>query len=266
MDVALVAPAPVGFERSTVPGASADDIDLAALSAYLRRRSPALAATLGTEVLAARLGLLVPAAGGPLPTIAALLAFGSAPQLHRPEWGLSAVLVAGSSLADPIVSRADLEGGLVALVDQAIDFVRTQSRSIPDLLHPGEPRPEYPEIAVREAVVNALIHRDLRQTGRVAIRIFDDRLEISSPGGLPAPLPLDELAQHGGLSLPRNPLLAAVARGLGLAEQVGRGLPVIRAALAGRSPTPVTYQANQLEVRVVLPSPLGAPANPRLGN
>lgn len=264
--MALVAPAPIGFERSTVPGAGLEDLDLAALATYLRQRSPALAGPLGTEGLAARLGLLVPATGGPVPTIAALLAFGTAPQLHRPEWGVSAIRVAGHTLADPIVARADLEGDLPTLLAGAMDFVRAHARAVADLLRPGDTRPEHPEEAVREALVNALIHRDLRHSGRVALRIFDDRLEITSPGGLPAPLPLDELAHQGGLSMPRNPLLAAVARGLGLCEQVGRGLPVIRSAVASRSPTPVTFLANQFEVRVVLPSALGPQASARLGN
>ena len=219
--MALVAPAPIGFERSTVPGAGLEDLDLAALATYLRQRSPALAGTLGTEGLAARLGLRVPATGGPVPTIAALLAFGTAPQLHRPEWGVSAILVAGHTLAYPIVARADLEGDLPTLLAGAMDFVRAHARAVADLLRPG---------------------------------------------GLPAPLPLDELAHQGGLSMPRNPLLAAVARGLGLCEQVGRGLPVIRSAVASRSPTPGTVLANQFEVRVVLPSALGPQASARLGN
>ncbi|MBK8266049.1 MAG: hypothetical protein IPK80_32560 [Nannocystis sp.] len=256
--MALIAPAPIGFERSAVPGATLEDLDLDALAAYLRQRAPNLAASLGAEQLATRVGLLVAVSGGPQPSIAGLMSFGTLPQLHRPEWGLSAVRIAGKSLADPITARGDLEGDLRALLGQALAFVRAHTRAVPDLLRPGELRLEYPEEAVREALTNALVHRDLRLSGRIGLRIFDDRLEISSPGGLPAPLPLDELAQHGSLSLPRNPLLAAVARGLGLIEQIGRGLPLIRAAVAEVSAQPVSFAASGIELRVTLPSPLAA--------
>ncbi|MCB9566507.1 MAG: hypothetical protein H6710_04715 [Myxococcales bacterium] len=264
----MAAPAPLGFERSSVPGAGLDELDMEALGAYIQRRAPAAAAAAGIERMALRLGLLAQVSGGVAPTIAGLMAFGTCPQLIRPEWGLSTIRVEGSSLADPIAARADLEGNLAALLEQGLAFVAGHTRSTPDLLRPDELHPEYPEAAVREALTNALIHRDLRLPGRVGLRIFDDRLEISSPGGLPAPLPLDELAHQGGLSLPRNPLLASVARGLGLVEQVGRGLTRIRQTIGAETSAPVQFATSHHEVRVILPSGYraGGAGGGRFGN
>ena len=110
-----------------------------------------------------------------------------------------------------------------------------------------------PEAAVREAVVNALIHRDLRRTGRVAVRLFSDRLEIWSPGGLPEGLSdLGDLLHEGGVSHPRNPLLAAAARSLGIGEQLGRGLPVM--ARTGSYTRRVEIRTSPRDVLVVVPS------------
>ena len=271
--MSLVAPTPLGFERSPVAGTSLDDLDLPALHAFLRRRIPGLPAlqdpdptTPALERAAQRLGLLATLSAQPVPTVVGLMAFGTAPQLARPEWGVACVRVRGINLADDLAARLDVEGPLAALVEQTLDFVRSNTRVVPDLLRPSEPALEYPESAVREALLNGLLHRDYRLSGRVSLRIFNDRLEVWSPGGLAVPLSLDDLAQHGGASFPRNPLLTATARALGLAEQVGRGLPLIRKTLGDATSLPVQFHSAQTEVRVVLPSYIHASMGNVAGN
>ena len=247
-------------------GVTVEDLDMGSLSDYLSRRSPAFAANLGVEAFAVRMGLAQVSGGAIAPTVAGLLSFGLCPQLFRPEWGLSAIRVQGLSIADPVIAREDFEGSVASLLQQGLDFVQSHSQSVPELLGPSMSREEFPLAAVREILVNALVHRDLRLPGRVGLRIFDDRLEVSSPGGPPAPLPLAELAQRGGLSLPRNPLLAAVSRGLGLVEQVGRGLPLARSSVSAGTAEAIQFQTSHHEVMVSLPSCLRAPSSPRLGN
>ncbi len=89
---------------------------------------------------------------------------------------------------------------------------------------------EYPLEAVREAVINAVCHRDYLSTGHIQVRLHDDRLQIWNPGGLPAPLtPADLLRDHD--SIPRNPRIAA-AFFAGLVEQWGIGTIRMAAALA----------------------------------
>ncbi len=248
-------------------GVTVEDLDMGSLADYLRRRSPAFVDKLGVEAFAQRLGLLAQVSGGAIaPTVAGLLSFGLCPQLFRPEWGLSAIRVRGLSIADPVIAQESFEGSVASLLEQGLDFVRAHSQSVPELLDPGASRHEFPIAAVREILVNGLVHRDLRLPGRVGLRIFDDRLEVSSPGGPPAPLPLAELAKRGGLSLPRNPLLAAVSRGLGLVEQVGRGLPLARASVSSGTAETIHFETSHQEVMVSLPSSLRAPSTPRLGN
>lgn len=233
----------MSHERTPVTIASPDDLDGAALEAFIAARAPAYLATLGPEELAVRLGLLARMGSKLHPTPVGLCAFGRAPQLYHPEWGVSVVRVAGGELTDELVDKRDLEGNLPSLVAATLSFVAERA---PD---------EHPTEAVREALVNALVHRDLRKTARVALRIFDDRLEVQSPGGLPEGLgDLEDAIETGGVSLPRNPLLAATARALGLSEQLGRGLPLLRRAATVAGATRALVSTSATSVLVVLPS------------
>ncbi len=83
---------------------------------------------------------------------------------------------------------------------------------------------DYPITALREAVINALIHRDYFQTGaEIQIRVYDDRVVITNPGGLTGGMTVDELRQEGHRSLPRNTLLAQVFYYGELLEKWGTG-------------------------------------------
>lgn len=82
-----------------------------------------------------------------------------------------------------------------------------------------------PPLAIREALLNALVHRRYTAVAPVKISLFSDRLEILSPGNFPGPIDLDEL--DSGVSYFRNPTLAHFARRLGLVERRGLGFPTI---------------------------------------
>jgi ATP-dependent DNA helicase RecG len=252
--VASLPPSPVGFERSPVPGAEYEDLDQEDLAAYLQRRAPLLVESRPAEQLATSFGLLASTGGRSVPTVAGMVLFGTLPQLRHPEWGLAAVRFKGTRISDPVGARVDAEGNLTSLLEQALEFVREHTQSVADLVHPEDSEAEYPETALKEAVLNALVHRDYRLTGRVAVRVYDDRLEVWNPGGMPVQLSLEHLAQHGGVSFPRNPILAAAARSLGLIDQVGRGLPTIRRVMTEVTNHPAHFGTSQSDFLVVLPS------------
>lgn len=88
-----------------------------------------------------------------------------------------------------------------------------------------EEQPEIPEAALRESLLNAIAHRDYRSPATIQIYLFQDRLEIVSPGGLPAGLALKDLGQR---SVPRNPLLFGILYRMGLIEQIGSGVQRMR--------------------------------------
>lgn len=204
--------------------------------------------------MATTLGLLSSMGGRVVPTTAGLLLFGELPQLARPDWGLVAVRFSGSHISDEILERRELEGPLATLLEEALTFVEGNS-------HSGGGAPEelgeYPLIGVREALVNALIHRDYRLTGRIALRLFDDRLEVWNPGGVIAPLDVHHAVATGGASFARNPILAACARTLGMVEQIGRGLPLIGRLVAETSGRQPIIRSSNSEFLLQLPSRLG---------
>lgn len=114
--------------------------------------------------------------------------------------------------------------------------------------------PEYPLTAVREVITNALVHRDYSLRGRIAIRLFDDRLEVFNPGGLPGHLTLDQITQEGGRSLPRNPILARTMREWGKMEEVERGLIRIRREMEHLGSEEPNFEAGEAYFQVTLPS------------
>jgi predicted HTH transcriptional regulator len=218
-------------ERTAVGSMDLDDLDLVALERFLVERAPSLVSAVGRDDAAIRLGLLAKMSPRLVPTLVGGYVFGKTPQYVFPEWGLGCVALNGHTLADPVARKADLEGPLHVLVEKALEFVGDESRS-DDREPSGDAQAPYAREIVREAVVNALVHRDLRRPSRVVLRVFSDRLEVQSPGGPPEGLSdLEEAAREGGVSVPRNPLLASIARHLGLGEQLGRGL--LRIVLEG---------------------------------
>lgn len=231
-------------ERLGVSGAELDDLDLQALDGFLRQRAPAWLEVMGRDDVAVKVGAAAKIAPRIVPSVAGLYVFGKSPQFVFPEWGVACVAFKGRLVTDSIAAREDLDGGLVSLVEAASRFVMERSSGA------GE---EYPPDLVREAIVNALVHRDLRKPSRVAVRVFTDRVEVWSPGGPPEGAPeLDDLAREGGVSHPRNPLVASFARALGLAEHVGRGL-----AMMSRASTPAwraELRVSPRDVAIVLPS------------
>jgi ATP-dependent DNA helicase RecG len=134
-----------------------------------------------------------------------------------------------------IIDDKLLKGNLFSQVDTAVQLfqqymqVRYEFGEKPEKNEPlsAMQRTEiwdYPVKALREAVINALIHRDYFQTGaEIQIRVYDDHVVITNPGGLPDGMTVDELRQEGHRSLPRNTLLAQVFYYGELLEKWGTG-------------------------------------------
>ena len=90
---------------------------------------------------------------------------------------------------------------------------------------------DYPEDALREALLNSLVHRDYSFSASTLVSVYHDRIEFVSVGGLPTGIELDDIML--GLSVCRNPKLAAVFYRLQLIEAYGTGMPKIIKAYAG---------------------------------
>lgn len=248
------------YERTPVAGAAMDNVNLAKLQDYIEYRAPGSIRINGLRVsdVAASWSLVRRTDGELVPTVAGMMLFGLKPQQVHPEWGLGAVRVSGVELTDPIVDRADFEGTADELIEQALGFVRRNMR-VAALFQEGSRGrrrdvPEYPLEAVREVITNAVAHRDYSTTGRVQLHIFEDRLEVSNPGGLPGDLTLEEVTERGGASYPRNPVIARVLRDWRYMEEVGRGLLRIQREMQALGSEAPVFESTPARFTVTLPS------------
>ena len=138
----------------------------------------------------------------------------------------------GLNMAAGVMDAKDdqeYSGGILSMLQYAEDFVRVNSRRAwHKLARTRVEFVEYPERAVHESLVNAFIHRDYLVTGsEVHVDIFDDRLEITSPGGMPGERSLEDFDVRSIPSIRRNPLLADMCERLKLMERRGSGVKKI---------------------------------------
>ncbi|MBR4241209.1 MAG: putative DNA binding domain-containing protein, partial [Eubacterium sp.] len=171
------------------------------------------------------------------PTLAGLMTFSKYPQTYFPQLCITAVSVPGTEIGvlgkdgERFIDNKRITGAIPDMVDEAVDFVRKNSRTktvIDDSGH-RQDKPEYPSKAVREAVLNALVHRDYSiHTENVPVRIemFRDRLEIISSGGLYGKITIDSLGKVRPET--RNAALANMLELLNVTENRYSGIPTIR--------------------------------------
>ena len=120
--------------------------------------------------------------------------------------------------------RQRFTGSILKQLDEAFHALNRYNRTRSEIhgLHRTDRR-DYPEEALREALINAIVHRDYDRDVSINIRVFDDRIEIASYGGLPPNTTIDTFLL--GLSIPRNRNLADIFYRLELIEAFGSGIP-----------------------------------------
>lgn len=223
-----------------VAQAGRNTLDKERLEQYLGRLKaghPHLA-KLSTEEICELMGLTREG----VPTLAAVLLFSLFPQGYFPQLCITAVSVPGTEVGQPgpegerFLDNRRIEGTLTQMLEDALAFVR-KNIHIKTIIDPGTgkraDREDYPLTAVREAVLNALVHRDysLHTEGMpIQLLLFEDRFEVRSPGGLYGRLRIDQLGKVQPDT--RNPVLAVAMEALGETENRYSGIPTIRRELA----------------------------------
>ncbi len=207
--------------------ATLNDLDEEALQTFIqlsKRRLPFIENT-DMETLLQNLDLIK---NGKI-TRAGLLLFGKKPQAYF----ISAYVRGGRFKgATNIVDSKEFYGNLFRQLEDSMNFVRNhisvryeinvQDTTIQDLAR--KDIWEYPLDAIREALINAIIHRDYTDySSRVEVRIYDDKIWINNPGKLPPPLTVEDLRIPNHQSKPKNPLLAKAFYFAGLIESWGTG-------------------------------------------
>lgn len=212
------------FETDPVAGATLLDLDKTILDEYSRLHTEQ-----GREIdIPDHLVGIGAMTEDGTPTVTGMLLFGKQPQIFLPQSGLVFVKFLGQEARgrDGLAGygrRVEVQGPLARIIERAWQLVMEEMRV--EAVVTGlrrEEQPEYPHFAVREALVNAVCHRDYRLRGRrIELRMYEDRLEVISPGGLPGYMTVDNLVEE---HFSRNPRLVSGLFRWGYIEELGLGI------------------------------------------
>lgn len=139
----------------------------------------------------------------------------------------------------PFIDRLDIEGSVFDAIHEVPRFIGRNTRMAARIESiRRQDIPEYPEVAVREILINAVVHSDYSLTGmHILVAIYSDRMEIQNPGMLPFGMTMEDL--KAGVSKIRNRVIVRLFRELGYMEEWGSGYKRVMAACqSGGYPVP----------------------------
>lgn len=242
------------YDREFVDGVSADDLDLdlvrVVADQVLKGMSPEKCLQfleLG-EYCLSRLRL----------RRAALLLFSKLPHKWHPRLQIRILKVDGDLVRTGeeynVISDDVIVGNILTLVDRAWEALR------PHLVHTRfdksarfEQRSMYPELACREALLNAIAHRDYSDEGRgIEVFIFNNYLEVRNPGGLLSSIRLEDIVNQKGVHQSRNSHVARVLRELGYMRELGEGMRRIYELMHKNELVPPKLQSTTGEFAITL--------------
>lgn len=211
------------FDEQPMPALDSESIDFRAASeSFAESRTLRRADLLTLRIMTRHQGRTVPTVGG-------TLLFGKERERHFPDAWLQAGRFLGSDRRR-ILDTAEIRHHLVPAINEALRFV--QRHTAREAVITGTRRVDrwtFPPAALREAIINSVVHADYAQHGApIRISVFDDRLEVENPGLLPFGLTVEEI--KGGISKLRNRVIGRVFHELGLIEQWGSGIQRMTAA------------------------------------
>jgi ATP-dependent DNA helicase RecG len=228
-----------------------------------QRRLDLELAGLPTPALLTRIGAAVHMDQALVPTLTGVLFFAPDPQRFYPSLTITFLHFAGTTTApaDPdtpfYLDNREFRGPIPAMIEatRAAVFQRIGRRAIVTGFRRQEV-PDYPDVATREAIINAVAHRDYSRLGSfIQVRLFTDRIEVQSPGGLAAGLTVENLVyeQHT-----RNPHIMRLLEDLGYVERRGVGIDTMIAAMASAGLPPPEFEDRRTSFWVILRGPTGA--------
>lgn len=269
-------------ENRPVPYAGLGDLSHSAIQGYLDAcHLPFRVPSTKAWMFMKKAGFLVERAGPLVPTLAGLVLFGEDPQVASPNIKIKALRFTGTpsdgTLLENVAQfgRKDITGPLGFMVKDVEKFFKKHVGKVPRI--EGIKRVEdyeYPLEVVREAIVNALVHRDYSSAAHVILQIFRDRIIVKSPGHLLRPLTLEQVRSYNVVPVWRNPRIRNAAYHLSLMEEGAfgiRSMPVrlkrygLRApdfnyevghfvvTLYGREMSPITYRIDPEELARLSP-------------
>jgi len=212
------------FEAEILIDSSINDIDEDMVELYKKK----LGTNISTEQILKARGFLREKQGNLHLTKAGMLLFGKNPSIYLPSARVRVLKFEGTNFQVGtemnIIKDKTFDSCLYKTIEQAREFINTQLREFTHLTQSGifETVPEYPEFAWYEGLVNAVTHRDYSNSGEhITIKLFDDRLEICSPGRLGGFVTLDTMRTK---RYSRNPQIARVLNEMGIVRELNEGV------------------------------------------
>lgn len=190
----------------------------------------------------------------PVPTVLGILVLCERPRDFVPGAYVQFLRIAGRALSDPIADESVIEGPIVDVLMRLDDKLASHNRTAVDFAQGTIERrtPAYPPVALQQFVRNALMHRSYEATNApVRVTWYDDRIEISNPGG---PFGIVSKANfgHAGVADYRNPNLAEALHALGFVQRFGVGIATARRELQQNANPPEEFQIDDAFVNVVV--------------
>jgi len=157
--------------------------------------------------------------------------FGKNPHLNITQCEIRADRYVGDSMVEWL-DRKDIHGTLFEIIKLTEEFMLKNMRTPAKVIgFKTEFRTEYPVEALREAIINALVHRDWHNSNAILLRMFNSHIDILSPGELLRPLKIEEIKRDDYVPLSRNKIIIEVLGKLGIMDKRGSGILRMREAM-----------------------------------
>lgn len=212
-------------DQSAIYTASVDDLDIEAVNTLFDNNVKGKQEKEASYEILKGYGLLIEEHKQWYPTVAGILLFAKQPQQFISESFIICSHFSGVDGREVIATR-DCEGTLFQQFTDAYTWVLGRiNRSFTIKGAKRDEQYEIPEVAIREVIINAIVHRSYQYKSPSKIAIYDDRIEIFSPGNFPGPLRTDQLEY--GFTYMRNPTICKLFRKKGLMEKLGSGFTIL---------------------------------------
>ena len=243
------------WDRLLVASAGRDDIDAQKVQWYLTRREAIRNVTKPQDMSLTELLVNIHGISAEeTPTHAGILFFSKQPQRFFQNAQLRVVRFKGTSVLHPVIDRLDCSGALWEMVTAAEEFIRKNIRLLSfrsETSFQRDDKFEYPLSALREAITNALIHRNYQEPADVRVFIFDQRVEIINPGTFPEGVSPDAPVHN-----PVNPTLSQLMYDVGFIERYGAGIKMMCRLCEDWGNKKPCYEFHPLETKIIFDSPI----------
>jgi len=230
------------FDTRPLSGASVGDLSLAQFNAYRQE-------VVATDVIAANhrsveeqlASLRFYDLKNACPTVSGMLLFGKNPRFFCTGAYVQYLKLPGDTLTDVPEDQAEISGDLLSVLRELDTRLKANIHATLKSVSALRERlmPDYPDVAVRELLLNAIMHRDYQSNTPVRFYWFSDRIEIQSPGGLYGEVTKDTLTRRNSY---RNPVVAEAMKALGYVNRFGYGIQRAQAALKDNGNPPVEFE------------------------